>query len=111
MMSVKEAAERVRAFADHRSLENLRTDWDAPWREAMKVCATAALSAPTEVAAPAGYAVLIDDKSSPKGYWFAYAYITREQAEKTLKILPPGGRVEPIYFARSDAASKPQEGK
>ena len=42
MMTVKEAAERVRAFADHRGLDNIRTDQDAPWREAMKVCADAA---------------------------------------------------------------------
>lgn len=48
MMSLKEAAERVRAFADHRALDNIRTDCDAPWREAMKVCANACVQ--TEVA-------------------------------------------------------------
>jgi hypothetical protein len=45
---------------------------------------------------PDGYAVLIDDKSSPVGFWFAYAYIDRETAEETAKITK--GRVQPIYF-------------
>jgi hypothetical protein len=53
---------------------------------------------------PDGYAVLIDDKaSSPKGYWFAYAYIDRGTAEKSAAVTK--GRVEPIYFASSSERS------
>jgi hypothetical protein len=58
-MTVKEAAERVRAFADHRSLNNIRTDQEAPWREAMKVCAEA-LSAVSASREPKPYDVMAD---------------------------------------------------
>jgi hypothetical protein len=58
-MTVKEAAERVRAFADHRSLDNIRTDQEAPWREAMKVCAEA-LSAVSASREPKPYDVMAD---------------------------------------------------
>lgn len=55
---------------------------------------------------PDGYAVVIDDPSSRCGYWFAYAYVTQEQAELTNgKAGKKMGRVVPIYFAGA------QEGK
>lgn len=49
---------------------------------------------------PDGYAVLLDDKaSSPKGYWFAYAYIGQAEAERSAGVVK--GRVAPIFFAPS----------
>jgi hypothetical protein len=47
-------------------------------------------------AEPDGYAVVIDDPSSPRGYWFAYAYIARDTAEKAAKATK--GRAVPVYF-------------
>lgn len=56
-----------------------------------------ALSA-TQPSDPDGYAVVLDDKaSSPRGYWFAYAYIDEDTAAKTAEQVK--GRVQPIFFA------------
>jgi hypothetical protein len=70
-----------------------------------------------EALAPDGFAVVLDDSSSPRGYWFA-AYIDEAKAAGMTK-----GRVVPIYFnalaapssehrlsKTEEAASRPAEG-
>ena len=66
MMTLKEAAARVRAFADHRALENIRTDWGAPWREAMKICATELERQAEAARAPKAYLNAIIERADPK---------------------------------------------
>lgn len=56
---------------------------------------------------PDGYAVVLDDKSSPVGYWFAYAYIDVATAEKAAGITK--GRVAPISFVPSPLARRCQK--
>lgn len=56
---------------------------------------------------PDGYAVVLDDKSSPAGYWFAYAYIDVATAEKAASLTK--GRVAPIYFAPPEALRSEQD--
>jgi hypothetical protein len=65
--------------------------------------------------------VVLDDSSSPRGYWFAYAYIDEATAIKAAGMTK--GRVVPIYFnalaapssehrlsKTEEAASRPAEG-
>jgi hypothetical protein len=52
-----------------------------------------------------GYAVVLDDKGSPYGYWFVGAWNTQESAEIALKGQKGNGRIVPLYFRPEEAAT------
>jgi hypothetical protein len=52
-----------------------------------------------------GYAVVLDDKGSPYGYWFVGAWNTQESAEIALKGQKGNGRIVPLYFRPEGGAS------
>jgi hypothetical protein len=52
-----------------------------------------------------GYAVVLDDKGSPYGYWFVGAWNTQESAEIALKGQKGNGRIVPLYFRPEAAAT------
>jgi hypothetical protein len=57
-----------------------------------------------------GYAVVLDDKGSPYGYWFVGAWNTQESAEIALKGQKGNGRIVPLYFRPEAVATMPEWG-
>jgi hypothetical protein len=55
-----------------------------------------------------GYAVVLDDKGSPYGYWFVGAWNTQESAEIALKGQKGNGRIVPLYFRPEEADITPK---
>jgi hypothetical protein len=53
-----------------------------------------------------GYAVVLDDKGSPYGYWFVGAWNTQESAEIALKGQKGNGRIVPLYFRPEATATR-----
>ena len=63
-------------------------------------------AAPQPATSVDGYALLLDDKGSPFGFWFVGAYNTRETAEFALGKQKGNGRIVPFRFTAPQPAGK-----